>query len=34
MSVRGTPEEIRTAYREGRERIRALVAGLVGEFHA
>jgi len=34
MSFRGTPEEIRTAYREGRDRIRTLVAGLVEEFRA
>jgi arsenate reductase len=32
MSARGTPEEVRTAYREGRDRIRELVAGLVEEF--
>jgi len=31
MSARGDPEQIRTAYREGRDRIRALVAGLIDE---
>ncbi len=32
MAARGAPEEIRTAYREGRDRIRALVSGLIAEF--
>jgi len=32
MAARGEPEEIRQAYRTGREAIRAIVAGLVAEF--
>lgn len=32
MSARGAPDEIREAYRAGRESVRKLVAGLVAEF--
>ena len=32
MAARGTPEQVRTAYREGRDRIRDLVADLLEEF--
>lgn len=32
MGARGTPEEIRAAYRAGRDHLRQLVAGLIAEF--
>ena len=32
MAFRGDPEQVRQAYRQGRDAIRALVAGLVAEF--